>query len=108
MQVIVLVHCTRGSSLRDSIVSRLGRSAEPDLVVSESRREGRNPGWTKIHSADKKRGAINVQWVTESSILQCRVVTRRTREISPIVGDFVTYLLDNHRSRIKAITLTSL
>ena len=33
-----------------------------------------------------------------------RVITKGSREPSPIVGDFVNYLLGRHSKRIKAIT----
>ncbi len=112
MQVIAIVHCKKGTSLRDAIVAQLMRSAMSNLEVSEVQRNTRNPGWTKVHSTgemggDVKRGAINIRWVAASSTLECRVVTRGTRKASPILGDFITYLFNHHRTRIKALTVTS-
>jgi len=107
MQIVVIVHCTKGRSVRDAIVSTLSSSHIEPLVVSETERKTRNPGWTKIHSSDQKRGAINIRWEGSSSTLECRVVTRGSQKTSPVLGDFVTYLMNNHRTRIKAITVTS-
>jgi len=76
MQVILIVHCTKGGSLRDAVVAGLDRMVEPELIVSEEKRADRNPGWTKIHSADYKRGALNITWSPASWTLEGRVVTR--------------------------------
>ena len=107
MQIIVVVHCTKGRSLRDAIVKTLAASRLEPLSVSETQRKTRNPGWTKIHSTDEKRGAVNVRWAASSSTLECRVVTKGSRKASPVLGDFVTYLMNNHRTRVRAITVTS-
>ena len=107
MQIVVTVHCTKGRSLRDAIVKTLASSRIEPLVVSETERKTRNPGWTKIHSADQKHGAVNLRWEASSSTLECRVVTKGGQKTSPVLGDFVTYLMNNHRTRIKAITVTN-
>ena len=106
MQVSVLVHCRRGKSLREAVVEHLRHSQTDGLEVVESRRWDRNPGWTKVKSADKKRGAINLEWSKANRVLECRVVTRGNRLTSPVLGDFITYLMNRHRSRILAITVT--
>jgi hypothetical protein len=103
LQVVVHVLCSKGPSLRaaiarDSGVDRFG------LVVSEERRQHRRPGWAKVHSADRSRGALNIQWSSASSTLTCRVVTKGSRKPSPVVGDFINYVLDRHKGRVKAIT----
>lgn len=107
MQIVVIAHCTKGHSLRDAIVKTLLSSRLEPLVVSETERKTRNPGWTKIHSRDQKRGAVNVRWEAASSTLECRVVTKGGQKTSPVLGDFVTYLMNNHRTRIRALTITS-
>jgi hypothetical protein len=107
MQLVVVVHCTKGESLRDAVVARLSRARDPGLQVTEVQRKNRNPGWTKIHSTGDRSGAINVRWASSSSSLECRVVTRKSRKASGILGDFVTYLFNHHRSRINAVTVTS-
>ncbi|MCL4814406.1 MAG: hypothetical protein KJ061_18105 [Vicinamibacteraceae bacterium] len=107
MQVILTVHCTKGPSLRDAIARRLKSMAEPELIVAEEKRRDRNPGWSKLRSADQKQGVLNLRWSQDSWTLEGRVITKGTRKPSPIVGDFVNYLLNNHRSRVMSITLTS-
>jgi hypothetical protein len=107
MQVNVVVHCTKGKSLRDAVVQHLARSRADGLAVVETRRWDRNPGWTKVKSLDRKRGAVNIAWSGANAALQCRVVTRGSRLTSPVLGDFITYLMNRHRGRIRAITVTS-
>jgi len=107
MQIVVLVHCTTGRSIRDAIVKTLLASRVDPLVVSKTKRKTRNPGWTKIHSTDKKRGVVNFQWEASSCTLECRVVTKSGQKTSPVLGDFVTYLMNNHRTHIRAITVIS-
>ena len=65
---------------------------------------GRQPGWLKLRGADRTRGAINIVWDSPTNLLTARVVTRGSTRPSPIVGDFVNYLLTRHGKRVKAIT----
>lgn len=103
MQIIVQALCSSGPSLRAAIVkdAAVGNFG---LVVSEEKRQHRKPGWAKVHSTDRTRGVLNIQWNSASSTLTCRVVTKGTKKPSPVVGDFINYLLDRHKTRIKAIT----
>jgi hypothetical protein len=103
MQIIISAICTRGGSLREAIGNdpRLERFG---LRLDKMQTPGRHPGWLKLHSAREERGAINVVWDGQAHILTARVITRRTSRPSPIVGDFITYLLARHRTRIRAIT----
>lgn len=102
MQIIISAICTGGGSLREAIGAdeRLERFG---LRLDKRQTPGRQPGWLKLHSAREARGAINVVWDAQAHILTARVITRRSRP-SPIVGDFITYLLARHRGRIRAIT----
>lgn len=103
MQIIISAICTHGGSLREAIGNdpRLERFG---LRLDRMQTPGRAPGWLKLHSAKEERGAINVVWDSQAHVLTARVITRRTSRPSPIVGDFITYLLARHRSRIRAIT----
>lgn len=103
MQIIISAICTHGGSLREAIGidPRLERFG---LRLDKMQTPGRHPGWLKLHSAREERGAINVVWDAQAHILTARVVTRRTSRPSPIVGDFITYLLARHRRRIRVIT----
>lgn len=103
MQVVISVLCTSGPSLRQAIGDdrRLSKFL---LRLDKKQTPGREPGWLKLHSAQHRRGAINVEWDSHVNILTARVITRGTTRASAIIGDFITYLLSRHASRIKAIT----
>jgi hypothetical protein len=103
MQILVQVLSSKGRSLREAIANdkRIGAYG---LQVSSEKQSGRQPGWMKLHSADSARGALNVEWDAQSAILSARVVTRGSRQPSPIVGDFVNYMLARHGGRVQSIT----
>ncbi len=103
MQILVQVLCSKGQSLREAIANdpRLGSY---NLQVIREKQPGRAPGWMKLHSADSARGALNVEWDVQSAVLRARVITRGSRKPSPIVGDFINYLLARHGSRVQSIT----
>lgn len=105
MQVVISAICTAGRSLRQAIGAdeQLG---DYQLVVDKKQTPGRDPGWLKLSSADKRRGAINVVWDSQANILTARVVTRGSSKPSRIVGDFLNYLLARHGRRVKAVTTT--
>lgn len=105
MQVLVQVVCSRGPSLRDAISKDRGLE-RGNLKVAEQKRSGRPRGWTKVHSTlPDRRGAINIQWDSDTSILLCRVVNRGKARPNLIIGDFVDYLLQRFRRRIQAINI---
>src|SRR5689334_4583765 len=103
MQILIQVLCTRGSSIRQAIADdqRIERFG---LQVTKEAQPGRAPGWLKLHATDETRGALNVEWDAQSSVLSARVVTRGSRRPSPIVGQFVNYLLQRHEGRVQSIT----
>ena len=105
MQTVIQVICSGNTSLREAIVKdpRLGRHR---LAVSRQKSPGRNPGWAKLHSTDPATpGAINLTWDGSARILLARVVTREANRPGEIVGDFVTYLLERRRQRVRAINI---
>lgn len=105
MQTVVQVICSRGRSLRQRI-AKDRQLREFELVVSEQKRHGRPNGWTKVHSTKSDRhGALNIEWDSDTHVLLCRVITRRDGRSSPIVGDFVDYLLRRHSQRIIALNI---
>lgn len=103
MQILIQVLCTKGSSIRQAIADdqRIERFG---LQVTKESQPGRAPGWLKLHATDETRGALNVEWDAQSSVLSARVVTRGSRRPSPIVGQFVNYLLQRHEGRVQSIT----
>jgi hypothetical protein len=105
MQTLVHVLCSRGRSLRESIANDLKRQPH-DLRVIREKQPGRAPGWMKLESSVMARGVLNVEWDPSSAVLSARVITRGNTP-SPIVGDFINYVLSRHRRRVKAI-VTSL
>ena len=105
MQILVQVLTSSNSSLRDKIAHD-PKLKESDLKVSESKRIGRQQGWTKLHSTlPGRHGAINVQWVGSSRMLLCRVITKEGGQPSLIIGDFIDYLLDRFQKKIEAINI---
>jgi hypothetical protein len=102
MQILIQVLCTKGRSIRQAIADdqRIGRFG---LQVTKEAQPGRAPGWLKLH-AEEMRGALNVEWDAQSSVLSARVITRGSRKPSPIVGAFVNYLLQRHDGRVQSIT----
>ena len=104
MQTLVHVLCSRGPSLRESIANDL-KGRPHDLRVIREKQAGRAPGWMKLESSVLARGVLNVEWDPSSWVLSARVVTRGNAP-SPIVGDFVNYLLVRHRRRVKTIMIS--
>jgi hypothetical protein len=103
MQILVQVLCSKGRSLREAIASD-ERLEHHGLQVTRQLQPGRAPGWLKLHATDATRGALNVEWDAQSAVLSARVITRGSRKPSPIVGDFINYLLARHASRVQSIT----
>ncbi|MBA2684299.1 MAG: hypothetical protein H0U66_07410 [Gemmatimonadaceae bacterium] len=101
MQILIHALCTKGGSLREAIAndSRLGRY---ELEILREKQPGRAPGWMKIRSAGETPGVLNIEWHPQTSVLSARVVTRGSKA-SPIVGDFVNYLLRQHSRRVRTI-----
>src|SRR5688572_19955481 len=92
VQTLVQVICSRGSSLRDSIVND-PRLSKYGLVISKKHQPGRQHGWAKVHSVEPdRRGALNIEWDGDTNILLCRVVNRGAGRPNLILGDFVDYL----------------
>ena len=102
MQILIHALCTKGGSLREAIANdpRLGRH---DLEILREKQPGRAPGWMKIRSAGETRGVLNIEWHPQTSVLSARVITRGSGKASPIVGDFVNYLLRQHAKRVRTI-----
>ena len=105
MQTLVQVICSKGKSLRDSIVND-AQLADFGLLIQKKQQSGRQHGWAKIHSTYARRhGALNIEWDANTSILLCRVVNRRAGRPHLILGDFVEYLFHRFRRRIEAVNI---
>lgn len=105
MQTVIHVHCSRGKSLREAVAKDHQLQAHT-LQVAKHQQPGRSPGWLKLHSTEVNRqGAINIQWQSAGSVLQCRVVNRGAGRPNLIVGDFLDYILARFRKRVRAITI---
>lgn len=102
MQILVQALCTKGKSLREAIASDT-RLDGHQLQVTRQMQPGRAPGWMKLHATDMTRGALNIEWDTQSAVLSARVITRGSRKPSPIVGDFINYLLARHGARVQSV-----
>lgn len=105
MQVMLQVICSKGPSLRQSIVDDR-RIEKYGLTVSEQKRQGRPHGWAKVHSTTNGRhGALNVEWDASTAVLLCRVVSRGDGKRNLVVGEFVDYLMQRFPKRIQAINI---
>jgi hypothetical protein len=105
MQILIQVVCTRGPSLRDAIAKGAGLG-KYFLTVSKQKQSGRSRGWTKVHSTEPdRRGAINLEWDANTSLLLARVIPRGQGKPSLIIGDFVHFLMSRYRRRIQAINI---
>ena len=106
MQTVLQVSCRkkRGVSLRQQIVND-ETIRDYGLEVHTRKVPGRNPGWAKVRSTERKAGAINIEWDSSTSTLLARVITRRSEPASALVARFVEYLLSTHAKQIRAITL---
>lgn len=105
MQILIQVICSKSRSLRQEIVKDR-KLDKYGLSVSEEKRQGRLPGWSKIHSTLPDRdGAINIEWDAKTNVLFCRVITRGSGKPNLIIGDFVDYLLRRFTLRIKTINI---
>jgi hypothetical protein len=103
LQTLVQVICTPGPSVRDAIANDRKLEAH-DFELLLERKAGRSPGWTKLRSrAEDRRGSINIQWNAATNVLSCRVVNKGPGKPNLIIGDFVGYLLQRHRRRIKLL-----
>jgi hypothetical protein len=105
VQTLVQVICTPGLSVRDAIANDPKLDAHAFEILLE-RKAGRAPGWTKLRSrAEGRHGSINIQWSAATKVLSCRVVNKGSGKPNLIIGDFVVYLLQRHRRRVKLITV---
>jgi hypothetical protein len=105
LQTLVQVICTPGASVRDAIANDAKLDAHQFEILYEHK-PGRSPGWTKLRSrAAGRRGTINIQWNAATKVLSCRVVNKGAGKPNLVIGDFVDYLLQRHRRRIRLITV---
>jgi hypothetical protein len=105
VQTLVQVICSPGRSVRDAIAND-ARLVDHHFEVLQERKAGRSPGWTKLRShAEGRRGSINIQWNAATRVLSCRVVNKGAGKPNLIVGDFVDYMLQRHRRRVRLITV---
>jgi hypothetical protein len=102
MQILIHALCSKGKSLREAIANDTRLDKHRLLKVRE-KQPGRAPGWMKLRSATDAAGVLNIEWHPQSSVLSARVVTRGSGLASPIVGDYINYLLRKHSGRVKSI-----
>jgi hypothetical protein len=94
-----------GASMRDGIANDPKLDAH-NFEIPLERKAGRAPGWTKLRSrAQGRRRPRNIQWGAATKVLSCRVVNKGSDKPRLIIGDFVDYLLQRHRRRVKLIAV---
>jgi len=105
MQTLIQVVCSKGRSLREAIAGD-PRIARHQLQVVQQKRPGRSHGWAKLKSTlPDRRGAINLEWDANTTVLISRVVSRGRGQPNLIIGDFIDYLLARHARRVQAINI---
>ena len=105
MQLVIQVISSQSNSLRNRIVNDK-KLKDYDLYVVEKKKVGRPHGWAKLHSvAEKRDGAINIEWSGRAKMLLCRIITKGSGRPDRITGDFVDYLLSRYRKAIVAINI---
>ena len=105
MKTVIQVLCKRGPSLREAISSDTHLEYQY-LKLVRGKKQGRSPGWAKVHSNRGCAGAINIDWNSTSQTLMCWVVTKKGNKPFDIAGDFISYLLARHSKRILTIVLS--
>jgi len=107
MQTVIQLACTKGNSLRDAIANDARLEAYGFKILRE-KKLGRSPGWTKVRSnVSGRRGTINIQWSASTQYLTCRVINRGAGRPSQVIGDFINFILERHKKRLKLITIWS-
>lgn len=105
MQTVIQAFTSSKTSLRDVIVND-EKLRDWRLKVIQKQKPGRKPGWAKIGSIDPDiRGILNIVWDGSARILTCRVVSKKWNKPSNLVGDFMAYLIERHRRKIRAINI---
>jgi hypothetical protein len=104
VQTLVQVICTPGLSVRDAIANDPKLDAHQFEIVLE-RKAGRAPGWTTLRSRAR---VVAVPSTFNGAPQPSPVLPRRNKgsgRPNLIIGDFVDYLLQRHRRRVKVITV---
>lgn len=105
MQTLVQVVCSKGKSLRGVIVND-PKLMKFGLEIQKKQKPGRRHGWAKVRSKEAgRRGALNLEWDADTSILLCRVVNRGAGRPNRVLGDLVTYLFEKCSNRIEAVNI---
>jgi hypothetical protein len=52
-----------------------------------------------------RRGSLNIQRSSATKILTCRVLNKGSGKPNLVIGDFVNYLLQRHRRRIRHVVV---
>jgi len=105
MQTVIQIFSSGRTSLRERIGNDR-RLARWRLRVIRKQKQGRKPGWAKIASTEPDiRGTINVVWDGSARILTCRVVSKMGNTPGDLIGDFMAYLIERHRRKIRTVNL---
>ena len=106
MEQLIQVHAKRNKSLRDKILADVVGLEKAGLSVRKEKTKGRNPGWAEITSDDKSvNGTIKISWEPTTEILTCRISNMGTGKPYPILGNFINYLMEKHKTKIKFLVV---
>jgi len=106
MEQLIQVHAKRNKSLREKILADIYGLEKAGFIVRKEKTMGRNPGWAEIIPNDKLvNGTIKISWEPTTEILTCRVSNTGTGKPYPILGDFINYLVERHKTKIKFLVV---
>lgn len=105
MQTIVQIICTKGTSLRDSIIKD-SKLENYKFKIETKITKKRSPGWTSLSSIDSEhQGSIKIQWDPTTNFLLCRIVNKGSGKPAQITGALISYLLGRYSKRIESISI---
>jgi hypothetical protein len=104
MQIQMQAFGKKSQSLRALIVKDLRQGKHPTLSVTEALSKDRKPVWAKIKASDCV-GAINVEWDGTQRMLVARAIAERGNSPMPLLGEFLSYLLEKHGKKISGLNV---
>ena len=105
MQVVfhVVARPSLRESLRELIIADL-QKWDYHLEVESEKKIGRRGGWAKIKAKDLP-GVINISWHPGSKTLTARAIAKQGNTPNPLLGRFVSYLLECRQRDVRSVTI---
>lgn len=104
MQIQMQAFAKRGGSLRKAVADDLEAHPHEKLYVAKGKNMERAPGWLKIKGIGL-RGVLNVEWDAQHCMLKTRAIAKQGNKPAELLGLFVAYLLERHRSKLNSVSV---